>query len=131
MTEWDGVTEWASWWRWWRIGWREQYHGQWVVRTPTGLRWDAHTGVLVRPPAPPPPQWWEQPIGLDVLRCPECAAVEAQPDLRFRIRSLAGHRPYVRQRVSEGATGAQVARELGLSRERVYQLIRDLRPQWL
>ena len=116
----------------------------WVVfrkEPPYGEYWDDSVsewvpmpppGEAPERPRPPRIRWESQQIGLGIMRCPETHGVEEQPDRRFaRMRALDDRDRYIMRRREDGLSYEQLAREVGISRERIRQLLRQMRPKWL
>jgi hypothetical protein len=102
--------------------------GAWYVQFAYRRMWEWPDGCWydIAPQAQP---WGDQPIGLGVTRCPTVAADDRQPDRRLTFHPPVTRWAYVTRRRAEGATWAQIGRELGVTRERARQLYHS-GPMW-
>jgi Sigma-70, region 4 len=126
------------WWVLWHKG-REAYsaeRGCWVIAgtgPDDGRYWDPETGAeikLVDADVGLPVQWPEQEIGLGVHRCPRRSGDWLHPVRRPIRRSHSDRAVYAADRRDDGATLREIAAELGVSRERVRQLVEGRRIIW-
>lgn len=109
----------------------------WAVLTPEGEIWSVWTGEtlcrrrdLADERCIP---WHEQTMGVGVIRCPETEGVSEQPERVFLARRGPRNNRdrYIRKRRADGVSLAQIAREVGVSRERIKQLLEPMRPRWV
>ena len=107
--------------------WHPQRPG-WIVIIGERV-YDANTGHWIYTP---PVRWDRQEIGVGVRRCPTPHEVASQPERRLRRvrgRSVPTERDWyvIERHQIDGASYAQIGRELGVSRERVRQLLAHMR----
>jgi hypothetical protein len=115
------------WWTWWNKGqqrWSARL-GRWVIagRGPyDGLYWD-ETGAEITFPALLDLHWFKREVAPGIVRCPVIACMASQPRRYPRPRSASDRARYAARRRDEGLTYREIAEEMGVTRERVRQLV--------
>jgi len=114
----------------WKVG-RVHYHPKlqkWVVVMADGRMWESLAGQWITE-IPSPPRCRQQ-IGVDVTSCPATSEAESQPERYYGPRTTSPRRQHIAALREAGVSPSAIARELGISRERVRQLLDDIKPRW-